>query len=584
MGLVGPEGVRTIEHPTVSPNRRSPGISERQTPHGEAVLTALRSAAANLDRHVDEVDALNVFPVPDGDTGFNMAATIRAALGEAEAIPLGERSLERVAGAVRSGALMGARGNSGVILSQILRGMAEVGERGARLDGPTLASALRRGSETAYAALAEPAEGTILTVIRDAAEAASAAAERDADREAVWTAAVEAAAASVARTPSLLAVLREAGVVDAGGHGLFRLLEGAIFAMRGEGAVAAAQPSAGSRGPVRARPHEEATLGYETMFLLSAGGCDLDLDAIREELTRLGRSVVVAGDERAVKVHVHNERPDRVIAYGLSLGSLTHISIEDLDSQSLDVAEARARSFTGGADPGGGGGRQGRLAPTLAPTLGVVAVAAGEGLARAMESAGATVIVRADIGDPASAELLAAIRSTGAREVLVLPNDRNVRLAADQAAEMATGTTVIVLPTRSQPEGVSALLALEPGRDAAANALVMRTAVGALRSLAVSTCVRAVPFRDRRVEEGETIVLDADGALAAADPDRETAVLAGVAALEPRFELLTLYRGRDADPAEAAGLADRLTAALGGVEVEVVDGDQPHYRYLIAAE
>lgn len=481
---------------------------------------------------------------------------------------------------------MGARGNSGVILSQILRGMAEVGEQGERLDGPTLASALRRGSETAYAALTEPAEGTILTVIRETAEAAFVAAERDADRQVVWAAAVEAAAASVARTPMLLPVLREAGVVDAGGHGLFRLLEGAIFAMRGQGAATAAPLSRGPTGPFPSSRGAKGTgfetgFGYETMFLLTASGQDLDLPTIRRALMRMGGSVVVAGDGRAAKVHVHNERPDHVLAYGLALGTLTRISVENLDSQSLDAAEARARAFTGAAEAASGEAR--RVAHPVELPLGVVAVAAGDGLARAMADAGATVVIRADDADPSAGELLAAIRATGAYEVLVLPNDRNVHLAADQAAELAD-TTVVVVPTRSGPEGVAALLALDTGRDAAANAAAMRASVAAVRTLTVSAAVRSVSFGDRVVDRGETVVLDADGALVAHHHDRQMAVLAGVAALPPGFELLTLYRGEGADPAEAAELARKLAAAHGDVEVELIDGGQAHHAYLIAAE
>ena len=297
---------------------------------GAGFLDALRSAVANLEANVDEINALNVFPVPDGDTGTNMLATVRAALEEAEAVGR-DAPVERIAAAVSHGALMGARGNSGVITSQILRGVAEglAGKR--RFTGLDLANALTLGTQTAYGAVGKPVEGTILTVIREAAAAAVEAAEQDEAMEHVLAATVEGARKSVARTPSLLPILREAGVVDSGGQGLFRLFEGALLSVQGRPVHAAVAPRGRSacRGPPRAAPAfragvaalEEDAFGYETVFIVTAlpAGA-LDVPAIQAHLESIGNSVLVGGDARMAKVHVHNERPDEVIAYGLSLG------------------------------------------------------------------------------------------------------------------------------------------------------------------------------------------------------------------------------------------------------------------------
>jgi len=320
----------------------------RKACDGAGLLEAFRAAVANLEAHVDEINELNVYPVPDGDTGSNMFATVRAALDEADGVsPV---TAERIAGAISFGALMGARGNSGVITSQIFRGMAEALGGKTRFNGLDLANALQQGAKTAYGAVAKPVEGTILTVIREASEAAVATAEKSNDIEIVLTATVEAAERSVAKTPSLLPILREAGVVDSGGQGLFRLFQGALHHLAGLAPVKA--PSTAGRGAATTGSTLAARIdegfGYETMFLVQAHpGKPLDVDAIRDHLESVGESVLVAGDARALKVHVHNERPDQVIGYGLGLGSISKISVENLDNQARDVQEARATEFTG---------------------------------------------------------------------------------------------------------------------------------------------------------------------------------------------------------------------------------------------
>jgi DAK2 domain fusion protein YloV len=314
----------------------------RRACDGNGLLDAFRAAVANLEAHVDEINGLNVYPVPDGDTGSNMFATVRAALEEADAVA--GQPADRVAAAISFGALMGARGNSGVITSQIFRGMAEALGGKNRFNGLDLAHALTEGARTAYGAVAKPVEGTILTVIRESAAGAVEAAELNNDIESVLAATLAAAEKSVARTPSLLAILREAGVVDSGGQGLYRLFQGALLHLTGKAPVGAAQGGRRAAGPKPSTlvAHADEGFGYETMFLLRARGREpLDVDAIRDHLESIGGSVLVAGDARALKVHVHNERPDLVIGYGLGLGDLSRITVENLDNQAQDVRETR---------------------------------------------------------------------------------------------------------------------------------------------------------------------------------------------------------------------------------------------------
>jgi dihydroxyacetone kinase-like predicted kinase len=641
----------------------------RQHCTGANLLDAIRSAVANLEANVDEINALNVFPVPDGDTGTNMLATVRAALDEAETAGR-DAPAERIAGAVSMGALMGARGNSGVITSQILRGLADglAGRR--RFNGLDLANALALGAKTAYGAVGKPVAGSILTVIRESAAAAVEAAEADDAMESVLAATVEAARRSVARTPSLLPILREAGVVDSGGQGLYRLFEGALAGVRGAPIHAAstglARVHAEDRVAVAPAYRsgvaalEEGAFGYETVFILTAAtGSALDVRAIQDRLETLGNSVLVGGDARMVKVHVHNERPDEIIAYGLSLGSLTRITVENLDTMADDVREARATAFigdqlnagAGGAIPAAAGGpvtsavatataaaaaraaAAGGSVPASAaaagtrragpadlpgptgngahgpfgdggssdrersdgpadagveidPALGpaIVAVVAGDGLEKLFRDFGVAHIVRGgQTANPSTGELLRIARLARSREVLLLPNNPNVRLAAEQAARICEDRRLVVVPTRNAAEGVAALLAYDPDVDAAANAEPMTTAGRGLATLQVTEAVRDAKIGGRKVRKGQTIALDPDDGLVAVDSDRDKAVLQAVATFPAGTELVTVYYGEDATLLETEAIASRIGTAL-GAEVEVVHGGQPHYRYLISAE
>jgi hypothetical protein len=564
------------------------------------LLETFRAAVRNLEAHVDEINGLNVYPVPDGDTGSNMYATVKAALDEADAVT--EVTAERIAAAISFGALMGARGNSGVITSQIFRGMSEGLGGKHRFNGLDLAHALTEGARTAYGAVARPVEGTILTVIRESAEAAVVAAEASNDIESVLTATLDAAEKSVARTPSLLAILREAGVVDSGGQGLYRLFQGALLHLVGQ---APARAAVRGVAPAAPRPstlvaHADEGFGYETMFLLQARpGHALDVDAIRDHLETIGESVLVAGDSRALKVHVHNERPDEVIGFGLTRGTLSRISVENLDNQARDVREARATEFTG-AEPLPAEPAVAEAAPTvpgvetstngsspetpLRPGPAIVAVVAGDGLSRVYEDFGVDQILHGgQSNNPSTGDLLRVARLARAREVVLLPNNPNVRLAAEQAAKVCKDKRIVVVPTRNAAEGIAALLALDPTLDAAANAEPMTVASRAIQTVQVTEAVRNATIGGKKVKQGQTIALDPDDGLVAVNGNRDKAVLAAIAAFEPGFELVTVYYGADATLAEAEAIARRIGQAA-EAEVEVVHGGQPHYRYLISAE
>lgn len=557
----------------------------RRACDGAGLLAAFRAGVENLEAHVDEVNGLNVFPVPDGDTGSNMAATVRSALAEAEAV--GDDGVERIAGAIGFGALMGARGNSGVITSQILRGIAD-GLAGKRhFNGLDLAHALSVGSRTAYAAVGKPVEGTILTVIREAADAAVSTAERENDIEAVLAATVAAAEQSVARTPTLLPVLREAGVVDSGGQGLYRILQGTLAFLRGGAPVRPATPARRPAGPAPSAvtPHADEGFGYETMYLVRARpGERLDLDALRSHLESIGESVLVVGDPLAAKIHVHNLRPDEVIAHGLSIGSLSRISVENLDGQVEGVREAKAAEFTEAAPAPAASAVPAESGPAQRLPLAVVAVVAGDGLETLFRSFGVAAVVRGgQSANPSIGELLAAIDGIAADELLVLPNNPNVVMAARQAATM-TERRVHVVATRNAAEGIAALLALDPTAGGEPNVAPMSEAARGLRSLQVTEAVRDAKIGAAKVRKGQTIVLDPDDGLVASGPDAGTALLDGLRSLPQDFELVTLYYGEGADLPHAEALSRRIVGWRADLEVEIVHGGQPHYRYLVAVE
>ena len=619
----------------------------RQHCTGSGLLDAFRSAVANIEKHVDEINALNVFPVPDGDTGTNMVATVRAALDEAELVGR-DAPAERVAAAASLGALMGARGNSGVITSQILRGLADglAGRR--RFNGLDLANALALGAKTAYGAVGKPVEGTILTVIRESA-AAAVAGRRAGRRDGVGARGNRGRGREVGRTDAV------APPDPARGRSRRLRRPGAPASVRGRAAERSRAAGrgggvGGGRGaPRRGRGRssrrrfrsgvaalEEDAFGYETVFILTAAeGRTLDVRSIQGRLEELGNSVLVGGDGRMVKVHVHNERPDEIIAYGLSLGSLTRITVENLDTMADDVREARATEFVGsaaaaatadaGSERRAGGpavavaplavetveagaadfpdaGRNGADGPSAAPpkpgpatpdaqvevdtTLGpaIVAVVAGDGLEKLFRDFGVAHIVRGgQTTNPSTGELLRIARLARSREVILLPNNPNVRLAAEQAARICDDRRLVVVPTRNAAEGMSALLAFDPELDAAANVEPMTSAGRGLATVQVTEAVRDAKIGGKKVKKGQTIALDPDDGLVAVDSDRDKAVLKAVATFPAGMELVTVYYGEEATLAEAEAISRRIGADL-GAEVDVVHGGQPHYRYLISAE
>jgi DAK2 domain fusion protein YloV len=533
----------------------------------------VEAALAQLEARRQEVNDLNVFPVADGDTGDNMVLTLHAVLDELDRLSdqgeLDEIGRHELVDSVARAALLGARGNSGVILSQLIRGAAEelISRPGELVDPVLVAAAMARAADRAYASVREPAEGTILTVMREmAARAASQTAHmaeprlaghvsderQDALLAEVLEAALDAGQQSVRRGPDLLEILRSAGVVDAGGYGLTIIFAGVIAALRGT-----EPPQLDHHAPARIThpQHESSTYRYCTNFAVT--GTELDPAGWREPLERLGDSVLVVGDRTTLKVHLHTDEPERATALFAATGDVSHLDVADMTEQVAQRAERLADVVQG---------------------CGVLAVATGAGMAALFEGLGAIVLDGGPTLNPSTYELLAGIHGVGAEEVVVLPNSPNVRMAAERAAELSD-KAVRVVPTRSMQAGLAAAVALDADATAAENAEAMNEALEHIRTGAVTEAARddaqGVPPRFRR---GEAVGFADERIVAWGQPVQTLEAVLGE--LGRDAELVTVIEG-DGAPLDG----DAVTALVpDGVDVEYSRGDQPAYWWLISAE
>jgi DAK2 domain fusion protein YloV len=525
---------------------------------GQCLKRLLVAAGRWLEKHAAAVNALNVFPVPDGDTGTNMLLTMNAALAEIERSP--DSSASAVAHAVAHGALMGARGNSGVILSQIWRGFARSLDGKATFSCQEFALAAQEACDTAYKGVVKPVEGTILTVAREAARAAQEAASTDNMVE-MLAHVVEIAKATNARTPEMLPVLREAGVVDAGGQGLVYILEGALRSLRGESVETDTQMEAAVdlKSALGAGPEG---YGYDVQFLIK--GQNLDVDEIRNTIGAMGESTLVVGDGDTVKVHVHVHDPGVPISYGVSRGIISDVVVENMEEQYQEFVMGRVSNPS--AD------------------IATVCVVPGNGLMRIFDSLGAGAIVRGgQTMNPSTQEILTAIEGVDADKVLVLPNNSNVILSARQASGLSK-KQVRVVPTKTIPQGISALLALNYQADLETNAERMTEATSEIQTVEVTRAVRSTQVNGVEVTEGDVIGLLNDQ-LVAAGTDYTAVVLDVLAQVSAEnYEIATIYFGQDAAQNEANDLAAQIVARYPDLEIEVLEGGQAHYRYILSLE
>jgi hypothetical protein len=534
---------------------------------GQDLRRLVQAGLTWLQQHQEAINVLNVFPVPDGDTGTNMVLTMRSAWEEVDNAP--EREVGQVAQKVAHGALMGARGNSGVILSQIWRGLARKLDGKGVMDGADLAAAMEEGAQTAYRGVIRPVEGTILTVAREAAEEAALASEESNDFGHVLERMVHRARDAVARTPELLAVLAQAGVVDAGGQGLYVMLEGMLRCLRGEEVTLELELAEPAGLPVPASTPVEEGYGYDVQFTIRGDG--LDAAAILQDIDAMGDSALVVGDQNTVRVHVHVPDPGMAISYGTRLGSLQDVTVEDMQAQYEDFVVGQGSPPAVSDRPG---------AEEIAP----VAVVAGEGLARVFQSLGAAAIVEGgQTMNPSTQEILQAVESVPSSRVIILPNNKNIVMTAEQARDLSD-KQVVVVPTRTIPQGVSAILALNYQADLETNAEAMTQAAQEVQTGEVTTATRDASIGQVSVRKEQIIGLhDGELVVAGETPGEVVQELLDCMNLLD-VEIVTLYYGAESSPAEAEALLERLGKAHPGLEFELIEGGQPHYFYLISAE
>jgi len=520
--------------------------------------TTLRTFAEVLASHAAAIDRLNVYPVPDGDTGTNMARTLEAVVSELDRAAL---EMDPTCQAVSHGSLMGARGNSGVILSQILRGMATVLAERPVADARAVADGLREAATAAYAAVMRPVEGTILTVAREAANAAQRVAQTGGSLTDVLTAAHTAGAEALDRTPQLLPVLQEAGVVDAGGAGYLLFFDAVRHVVEGrplpvpDDVSPAATPAPRPAGP-----------RYEVMYLLEAD--DAALVSFRAAWDRIGDSIVVVGGDGLWNCHVHTDDVGAAVEAALDCGGRPRaIRVSDLHEEQAAVHLAREAQL---------------LAPARPVTTAVVAVASGPGLALAFREAGAArVVLGGQTMNPSTAELLAAVEAVEAEAVVLLPNNGNVVSVAEAVVGLAS-RPVVVVPTRSMPAGLAALAAHRGDATAVDDAAAMAEAAGQVRVGEVTQAVRDSGSPAGPIRAGDWLGLAADGVVAVA-PDPVAAATAVLARLLGEEGSLLVVTGESAHPADTDAVRAWLQAQHPGVVVEVRDGGQPHYPFLFGA-
>ena len=536
-------------------------------------------AAASVEARKQSINELNVFPVPDGDTGTNMSMTLNAAAQELDRKPA--RTLGEAAELTASAMLRGARGNSGVITSLLFRGISRSLKDRPEAGAAEFAAAMNEGVSAAYKAVMKPTEGTILTVSRLASAAAVEAAKKEKDLEAVLMRAETAGEEALQNTQELNPVLKKAGVVDAGGVGYMEILRSFLRVLRGEAAEPRLSPAAAGEGEAssvfaRFDTEEDIRFPYCTEFIVAKEN-DKPVDLLRSFLGSIGDSAVVLDDEELIKVHVHSDRPGDVLTEALTYGSLQTVKVENMRLQhSAKLEEAQPTAKTAAPEP------EGPKGPTK--KLGIVSVCAGEGLADLFRELGADEIVSGgQTMNPSTEDILKAVEATGGKTVLVLPNNKNIILAAQQCVGL-TERKVIVLPTATVPPGVSAMLALDPEAGPEENEAAMNEAAGHVKSFSVTYAARDSSFDGREIREGEYLALQ-DGKLLLNTPDGDALIAAlGDALAETGAEFVSVFYGEDVSREEAEAFSAAIVKKLPEAELSLVSGGQPVYYYLISAE
>ena len=540
--------------------------------------------ANQLSANAKLVDALNVFPVPDGDTGTNMNLSMTSGAKEVQANV--QEHIGRVGVALSKGLLMGARGNSGVILSQLFRGFSKKIENKEMIDSKEFAAAFAAGVDTAYKAVMKPVEGTILTVAKDAAKAAVASAEKNDDIVKVMEDIVKEANASLKRTPDLLPVLKEVGVVDSGGQGLVFVYEGFLAQLKGEKAGEGLSSTPSMDSLVSAEHHmnvnehmsaEDIVYGYCTEFMVrfEEGKKAFNEEEFRNDLSGYGDSLLVISDDEIVKVHIHSEQPGECLTYGQQYGSLIKTKVDNMREQFTGVYGESAAPGSEAPAP---------AVPAKKEEYGIVTVAMGAGVADLFRSIGAKAVIEGgQTMNPSTEDIVKAIKEVNAKNVIILPNNKNIIMAAQQSVDLVE-ENVIVIPSKTVPQGMSAMLAFNPSLDAEANESAMNSALSTVKTGQITFAVRDTSIDGLEIENGDFMGIS-EGSIVNKNKNKleATKELLGHM-IDEDSEILTIIYGEDVEEAEVDELVAYCEEQFEDVEVEIHDGKQPLYSFILAVE
>lgn len=549
------------------------------------------AGARNLEAKKEWINELNVFPVPDGDTGTNMTLTIMSAASEVEALT--DLNMETLAKAISSGSLRGARGNSGVILSQILRGFTKSVKKLETLDAVAVAAAMERGVETAYKAVMKPKEGTILTVARAASDRAAELAEECEDLQEFFEEIFACAQETLERTPDMLPVLKEAGVVDSGGQGLVEVLRGALDSFLGREpdysscSADREDETAPKREAAPEASEEEIRFGYCTEFILMPERPmeKEELGKFKEFLNSLGDSIVLVADEEIVKVHVHTNHPGQVFEKAMTYGPLSRMKIDNMreehqeklirDAERIAREQAEAEAARGDA---------GKESEPL-KEYGFMAVSTGEGLKEIFLDLGVDYLIEGgQTMNPSTEDMLNAIGRIHAKTIYIFPNNKNIILAANQARDLTKDKNIVVIPTRTVPQGISAMISFVPEKSVEENVESMTEAMAGVRTGQITYAVRDTRIDDREIHQGDIMGIGDDGILAVGGSRTQVAIDTTAAMVDEDSEIISIYSGADVEDEEAQSLCDTLEKAYPDLEVELNAGGQPIYYYVISVE
>lgn len=538
------------------------------------------AGAKNLESKKEWINELNVFPVPDGDTGTNMTLTIMSAAKEVASLP--EITMEALAKAISSGSLRGARGNSGVILSQLFRGFTKGIKEYEEIDTVILASAMQKAVETAYKAVMKPKEGTILTVAKGAADKASELAETDMDMKTFIGKVIDHADGVLAQTPEMLPVLKEAGVVDSGGQGLMQVLRGAYDAFLGKEIDYSIEGAQSSSPLTKAAPQAEADIkfGYCTEFIIMLEKEYTDVTELEFKafLSSIGDSIVVVSDDDIVKVHVHTNDPGKAISKALTYGSLTKMKIDNMREEHQEKLIKDAEKLAV---------QQKEEEALKAPKkeVGFISVSIGEGVGQIFKDLGVDYLIEGgQTMNPSTEDMLKAIEKVNADTVFIFPNNKNIILAANQAKVLTKGKEVIVMPTKTVPQGISAMINYNAELSVKENEEAMKESIQLVKTGQITYAVRDTHIEDKEIRQGDIMGIGDSSILAVGQDIQKVSEETVEKMLDEESELISIYYGSEVKQEQAEALRNILAEKWPDCEVEVYSGGQPIYYYVISVE